>query len=175
MARKPRTDAVLLHLPMEQQKQLCEWLLDGGLSYRAAAAAMDKEYQVKTSATAVFDFYHTVCAPELLRRRSVAVSTAEDIATEAEATPGRWDVAAIDRLKQFVFELMLNPNADPKEVKAVYGLVLKARDQDIAKAKLEAATKSKIEQGLDALMEEIKGNERAMAVFRELKEVVNKA
>ncbi len=175
MARKPRTDAVLLHLPMDQQKQLCEWLLDGGLGYRAAAAAMEKEFKVKTSATAVFDFYHTVCAPELLRRRSVAASTAEDIATEAQAAPGKWDDAAIDKLTQFVFEMMLNPHADPKAVKSVYGLVLKARDQDIAKAKLEAATKSKIEQGLDALLAEIQGNPAAMAIFTELKEVVSKA
>jgi hypothetical protein len=105
----------------------------------------------------------------------VAVSTADEVAAEAKATPGRWDEAAIDKLKQFVFELMLKPNADPKEVKAVYGLVLKARDQDIAKAKLEAATKSKIEQGLAALMEEIKGNERAMILFRQLEDVVSKA
>ena len=131
MPRKPRTDAVLLHLPMDQQKALCEWLLDGGLSYRAAVAAMEKEFGVQTSSTAVFDFYHTVCAPELLRRRSVAVTTSEEVAAEAEASPGRWDEAALEKLKQRVFEMMLNPQADPKETKALFGLVLKAKDQAI--------------------------------------------
>jgi hypothetical protein len=136
MARKPRTDAVLLHLPLEQQKELSEWLLDGGLSYRAAAAAMLKEFNVKTSATAVHDFYHTVCAPELLRRRSVAVSTAEEVAAEAEASPGRWDEAALDKLKQRVFEMMLNPQADPKDTKALFGLILKAKDQSLDERKV---------------------------------------
>jgi hypothetical protein len=139
MARKPRTDAVLLHLPMEQQKQLAEWLLDGGLSYRAAAAAMDKDFQVKTSATAVFDFYHTVCAPELSRRRAVAVSTAEDIASEAEATPGRWDAAALDKLKQQAFEMAMQPGADPKAIKSFFTVIAKAKDQELKERDLALA------------------------------------
>ena len=151
MARKPRSDAKLHNLPLEQQQELCEWLLSG-MPYVAVRAAVLKEFNVGTSTGALHDFYHSFCAPELLRRRAEAVSTADAIAEEAAATPGKWDEAVIDKLKQRVFEMMLNPGAEAKDVKSLFGLVLKARDQSMDERKirlLEAAAseaKRKLEE-----------------------------
>lgn len=169
--RKPRPDAKLHHLSLEQQRELAEWLL-GGMSYQAARDQVAKEFDLETSTGALHDFYHAFCVPELLRRRREAVTTAEDIARDVAESPGRWDEAATDALKQRVFELMLVPSSSPKDVKQLFDLVLRAQKQEIERDKLTAATKDKITAGLDALYEEIKGNEAAVEIFNQLKEVV---
>ena len=134
--RKTRSDSKLLNLPEEQQAQLAEWLLSG-VPYHQAREMVSKEFGVVVLGLAAFsEFWQTVCAPALIARRQRAVTTAEEIATEAGATPGRFDAATIDALKQRAFELSISPGANPKDVKAIFALVLKARDQDINERKV---------------------------------------
>ena len=134
--RKTRSDSKLLNLPEEQQAQLAEWLLSG-VPYHHAREMVSKEFGVVVLGLAAFsEFWQTVCAPALIARRQRAVTTAEEIATEAGATPGRFDASTIDALKQRAFELSISPGANPKDVKAIFALVLKARDQDINERKV---------------------------------------
>jgi hypothetical protein len=58
------------------------------------------------------------------------VSTSEELAEEAEKNPGQFDKATIDAIKQRAFELSISPGCNPKDVKALFALVLKARDQE---------------------------------------------
>jgi hypothetical protein len=134
--RKTRSDSKLLNLPEEQQAQLAEWLLDG-MPYHTAKETVAKEFGVSVSLPCFSSFWEEVCAPALITRRRRAVSTAEEIAIEASATPGRFDQATIDALKQQAFELSIKPNADPKQVKALFSLVLKARDQDLEERRVK--------------------------------------
>lgn len=127
---KPKSNAILLNLPEEQQAQLVEWLL-GGMPYHRAQAMLEKEYGVTVSMGTFTGFWEKVCVPELLRRRSQAVTTANEVADEARKMPGRFDAATIDALKQKAFELAISPNANPKDVKSIMSLVLKARGQDL--------------------------------------------
>lgn len=60
------------------------------------------------------------------------MQTAREIGDDARNRPGQFDEATIDLLEQKALELAIAPNADPKNVKALYSLVLKARDQELA-------------------------------------------
>jgi hypothetical protein len=127
--KKPKS--ILLKLPEEQQAQLAEWLLSG-MQYHQAKELLEKEFGVRFSSLSVFKpFWEEVCTPALLARRHRAVMTAEEVAKSAEAQPGKLDQATIAALKQKAFELAISPGQDPEAVKAVFSLVLKARDQDL--------------------------------------------
>ena len=128
--KKPRSDAKLLNLPEEQKAQLCDWMLSG-LPYHKVKALLAEQFKVATTLSALSSFYQDFCSAALLAQRSRAVGVAEDIAAEAAKTPGRFDAATIDALKQKAFELAIQPLADPRDVKSIFSLVLKARDQDL--------------------------------------------
>ena len=135
--RKTRSDSILLNLPEEQQAQLAEWLLSG-VPYHRAQELLEKEFQVSVRSLSSFGrFWEEVCRPALLARRSRAVSTADEVAASAVSSPGRLDEATIAALKQKAFELAISPGQDPEAVKAVFSLVLKARDQDLDAQKLK--------------------------------------
>jgi hypothetical protein len=129
--KKPRSDAKLLTLPEEQQAKLADWLL-GGMPYHAAREAVAKEFGVEVRSLGAFSaFYSEVCSPLLLRRRSQAVAMAEEIAAEATRSPARFDQATVDAIKQKAFELAISPMSSPKDVKALFALLQKSRDQEL--------------------------------------------
>jgi hypothetical protein len=119
----------------EQQAQLAEWLLSG-VPYHSAKKMLADTFQVSTSFAALSDFYQSVCAAELIARRQRAVTTADEIADCANKMPGKFDAATIEALKQKAFELSINPGADPRDVKSLFMLVLKARDQELNERQL---------------------------------------
>jgi hypothetical protein len=135
---KPRSDAKLLNLPEEQLAQLSDWLLSG-MPYHKAKALVKETFHVETSLAALSNFYETICCSALIARRQQAVSTADEIATAAQTKPGRFDAATIDALKQKAFELSISPMSNPKDVKNLFSLVLKARDQEIDEKQLSLA------------------------------------
>jgi hypothetical protein len=124
-----------MSLPDEQRSQLVEWLLSN-MPYHVVRALVKKEFHTETSMAAISAFYNAECTPALITRRTRAVETAKEIAAEAGKNPGRFDEATIDALKQQAFELAISPGADPRSVKNLFSLVLKARDQDIAEREL---------------------------------------
>ena len=134
--KKPRADAKLLNLPEEQQAQLAEWLLNG-MPYHAAKEAVAKEFKVSCSLSALSGFYSEVCVPALLKRRSQAVMAAEEIAAEASQSPGRFDAATVDAIKQKAFELAISPMSKPKDVKSLFMLLQKSRDQELKSQSLD--------------------------------------
>jgi len=136
--RKPRSDSKLGSLPEEQQSVLCDWLLSN-LPYAQIKAMIKKEFKVTVSLSAISAFYSDFCAAELIARRQRAVSTADEIAAEATKKPGKFDAATIDALKQKAFELCINPGGNPKDVKSLFMLVLKARDQELDEQNLTLA------------------------------------
>jgi len=136
--KKPRSDSKLLTMPAKHKSQLAQWLLSG-MPYHRALPLVKKEFGVKTSISALGTFWETYCGPELIRQRARAVKTAAQIAKEAAANPGQFDVATIDALKQKAFEMSISPGADPKAVKQLFSLVLQARGQDLDEKELELA------------------------------------
>lgn len=134
--RKTRPEARLLNMPEEQQAELAEWLLSG-MPYHQAREAVSKQWGVVCSLASLSRFYSEVCVPVLLRRRTQAVATAEEVADAARSTPGRFDQATIDALKQKAFELAISPLSSPKDIKAITTLLLKNTDQDLKRAEID--------------------------------------
>ena len=136
--RKPRSDSKLLNLPEEQQAQLVEWLLNG-MPYHAARASVEKEFGLRVGISAFSSFWQEACVPQLLRRRSQAAAAADEVASAAAANPARFDQATVDAIRQRAFELAISPRSNPKDVKALFVLLQKGRDQDIAERNLDLA------------------------------------
>lgn len=134
--RKPRSDAKLLQMPEEHQAQLVEWLLSG-VPYHRAREMLEKEFGLNTSLAALSAFWDEVCTPALLARRQQAVTTADELAQEARAKPGSFDAATIDAIRQKAFELAVSPLAAPRDVKSLFMLLLKSRDQDLKNQDIE--------------------------------------
>jgi hypothetical protein len=133
---KPRSDSILLNLPEEQQAKLADWLL-GGVPYHEAKPLVEEEFGVSFKSLKPFEaFWKQVCAPLLLQRRRRMLPLAEARAKEALENPGQFDVATLDALKQKAYELAESPTATLKDVKAVLGLLLKARSEDRADREL---------------------------------------
>lgn len=133
--RKRRSDSKLAQLSEGQEAQLAEWLLDG-MPYHKAQELLEREFSLKVGHTALSQFWQDVCVPLLLARRSRAVQTAREIGDDARSRPGEFDKATVDLLEQKALELAIAPNADPRNVKALYMLVLKARDQGLEERRI---------------------------------------
>lgn len=180
MSKTPST-AKLKLLPEEQQMTLADWLL-GGMPYYQARALVSEKFGVEVKSLNTFsEFYRDVCAPLLLARRRRAVETANSVAKEAQSRPGLFDQATIDALKQRAFDLAIKPSVDPEEVKAVYSLVLKARDQELKlqemeleREKFRESIRTNIDRGLEALYQEISKNQVARELFERFKAAVLK-
>lgn len=133
---KPRSDAKLLNLPEEQQAQLAEWLL-AGMPYHVARQRVAEEFGVTVGIGTFTSFWEEVCAPALLRRRTSAVSMANEVAAAAAQSPGQFDAATIDAIRQRAFELAISPHSAAKDVKALFVLLQKGRDQDLKAEQLQ--------------------------------------
>lgn len=133
---KTRSDNILLNLPEEQQAQLAEWLLSG-VPYHRAKELLEKEFAVSFRSLSCFSkFWEVVCVPVQKARWNRAAKNTDSFAEAVAANPGRFDAATIAALKLKAYELASSPGADPEAVKAVFSLVLKARDQDLANERL---------------------------------------
>lgn len=139
--RKPRSDAKLMALDPEDELRLLQWICTPGCSYlqvRALCAKSRAEggLEIKTSVGALSAFWQARGPEYLIRRRREARTLADAVAGEAAGAEVRWDDATIDLLRQQAFALAQNPNVDPGDVKKIFGLVLKARDQDLQARKV---------------------------------------
>lgn len=129
--RKPRSDALLLNLPEAQQAQLAEWMLSG-VPLHKVRDLVAREFGVEVKSLSSFShFWSEVCSHAYLAQRSRASQMSDVIASEASKNPGQFDAATIDAIKQRSFELAMRPGCDPKDVKALFMLIQKSRDQDL--------------------------------------------
>ena len=134
--KKPRSDAILLNLPEEQQAKLADWLLSG-MPYHEARVLVEKEFGKSVKSLSAFaEFWCAVCQPALLSRRSRALGAASVRAEAVRLNAGEFDIATLDAIKQKAYELAESPDANPKDVKSILTLVLKARDQDLEERRI---------------------------------------
>jgi len=123
-------------LSEEQKQQLCEWLLTPALAYRVIKQMVAEEFQLEVSMSWLSLFYKQHCVAELVRRRAQAVLVTNQIGEEMERTPGNWDQPTLDAIKQKSFEMAISPGSKPADIKQLFSMVLKSRDQDMNERKL---------------------------------------
>ena len=136
--RRPHYGSKLEALTQEQKRQLCEWLLTPGLTYAHIIVKIAKEFRLKISRKPLTRFFKNYCEAELIRRRVEAVSGPRSIAQQIENSPGQWDAATLDALKQKIFELSLSPEFKPTEVMKLYHLILKGKEQELEERRVKA-------------------------------------
>lgn len=143
----------LLNMSEVNQARLADWLL-GGMTYHEANLLVEKEFGIAPSASLgrYSRFWEQVCTPMLLRRRDRMAGTASERAKAAVENPAEFDKATLDALQQKAYELAESPTSNPKDVKAILTLLLKAKDQSLEERRLvllEAeAAKAKEAKGL---------------------------
>ena len=135
---KPSPKAKLLNMPEEHQAQLAEWLLNG-MPYHVAKVEVEKNFGVTASLGAFSGFWQACCSSALIARRSRAVNLSTEVAQEASKHPGQFDKATLDAISQKAFELAVAPGANPKDVKALFMLVLKSNEQGLKQKELDLA------------------------------------
>lgn len=167
--RKPRSDSKLDSMPESRVLELRDMLM-AGASHRNVLDWLAVECGVSVSTSALTSFYKRHCVPVLRDKRRLAAVKAEAIVDDAGRTD--WNTATMELVKQVSFEIMSGEQIDTKTAEKFIKLVLKADAQATDKDKLNAATKTKVEAGLDAMHEEIKDNPAALRAFSAMKEAL---
>ena len=160
---KPRSDSVLLNLPPEQQERIYTWLtegVDGNTSYSTVAEQIYLDFNIKTSVTAVGNFWNKVVAPRRLRLSAQAASSLKEV---ARGTGEDFEEAALAACQQKAFELLAGPNPNPKEVIALFGSVLEARKIRVKQDALELL-KKKYQRDTCKLYLQWQADEKAKAI-----------
>ncbi len=174
--KKPRADSKLKNLAETDQETL--WLLmhptDSTVTaytLEAAQVHVLDEHKVSVGLSSLSEWH----AWYSLKRRMEAAAeranqTAIELAKNSDLTP-----EDIERVAQTVFTSEALQHQDVGAYVQLAKLRLASSKQAIERDKITAAAKSKIEAGLEALLAEIQGNPKALALFNQLKEVVAKA
>ena len=171
--KKPRSDSKLDNLtPESRVMELRDMLLAGASQKECKDWLFTECNGVTTSGDALTRFWKKHCAPIVRESRQLAAVKAEAIVEDSGRTD--WTAATLELVKQVSFEMMSGQATDPKVAEKFIKLILKADSQDQSREKIRAASKTEIEKGLDALLAEIQGNPKAVALFQQLQEVVSK-
>jgi len=142
--RKPRADSRLGLLDEEDKLRLLEWFVTPGMSLerirdQVAKPEEDGGLGIETSRAALSNFWSANSAEYLINRRRQARDLAAGLAEEAAKSPAQFEAATIDAIAQQAFTMAQQPGVAPADVKAMFSLVLKVRDQDVRKKELELA------------------------------------
>ena len=159
-------------MPESRVLELRDGMLSGW-SHEECKSWLATECGVTCSGSALTGFYKRHCVPIVRESRQLAAVKAEAIVADAGRTD--WNTGTLELVKQVSFEMMSGQRTDPKTAEKFIKLILKADAQAQSREKLTQASKTKIEEGLDALFAEIKGNKKAESLFAQLQEVVAKA
>lgn len=173
-SKKNRSDSKLDNLkPESRVLELRDMLLAGSSQQECKEWLLLECGGVTTTGDALTRFWKKHCLPIVNEMRQLAAVKAEAIGDSAGRTD--WNAGTMELVKQVSFEMMSGQTTDPKTAEKFIKLILKADAQDTAREKLKATAKTKIEDGLDALLAEIQGNGKALELFKQLKEAVSKA
>jgi hypothetical protein len=123
-------------LAEDQQAQLVEWML-GGTAYHQCRLLVKEHFGLHVKSLSAFsDFWHAVCSPALLARRARLARSSDERAEAAKKQPGQFDVATIDAIKERAYQLSVSPHAKPADVRALFLLLQKARDHELAREQI---------------------------------------
>lgn len=169
--KKPRGDAKLKTLPDALQEKL--WQVLRRTTNEKAIAWLKEEHGVDTSPSALSEFFSWYPRQATLR---TAASTSDELASTLRKLPElKVTAEQAARIAQVNFEIQAARDRDPALFAALRKGELEAERLRLEREKFEHSKKEDWEKGLDALAEEIKGNEEAEKLFAALQAVLRKA
>lgn len=142
LASGVRTDSRMFTLPLTAFETLASLVFCERVAPKVALAMVEKEGIPKSKLPGISAFYqwqrdflpfYSACS------RRAAVKFANEVADEAKKTPGEWNQAIADKLSQATFELLTDPNRDPKAVKNFVTGVLNFQKLDVQREQLAQA------------------------------------
>ena len=86
--------------------------------------------------------------------------------------PAQWDAATVEKMKERIFTVTMDPASDPKELAELFKAVLKREDLDLTREKLRIEMQSDTERAIAAFADEVKGDPEAEALVQELRKRV---
>lgn len=149
--KKMRADSTFTRLTPEQREEVDEMLLSG--TGYAEVKAWLAERGLHCSATSVADYYQNHVVPARWARVNRRVKQAGKL--EAAGA----DEMTLNELRTLVLEMTLNPAADLKSIKTLYGLVIKGRQLELDARRI-AVLEQKAAQ-LDAAREQLEARKAA--------------
>jgi hypothetical protein len=166
--RKPRSDSKLLNLPDERKSEILDLLDTPGVSLKDARAALARDFGIQSSPASLSHFYSQEKAKRVIARRVESLSVASQIAAEANSRPEQFTRAMTEQIAQIAFELSINPNSSPKDIKTFFDMVLKAGEQDISRRRValleQKATQAKETLG-DSKLSDAERVQRMKQIF----------
>lgn len=122
MTKRPRPDNVIANLPAQLREQVEEMLL-GNIGYYEIVKYL-ADHKVKLSQTAIARYWQNHVLPQKWARNTKAAELLDQIDC------GRIDAATHSAVKQAAYELATTPGSDPKAIKLMYDLCLRAQALD---------------------------------------------
>jgi hypothetical protein len=151
---KPRSDSVLFSLTIEDQEKLNHWLLENhslAEVQKLLATEAPEGMGLKVHETSIRRYYERVMPEYIASRRQSALATARHLKTAIETSRNEFDAPTLDALKQRVFELTISPTSNPDTINKLYRLVLRAKDQELAREKFEYNAAKAIMKNFDKI------------------------
>jgi hypothetical protein len=130
---RPRPESKLGHLNAEQHLQLCQWLLQPGLSLKDITVLVKKEFGIDVKAKALSNFYRTHVAAHLIVQRQQHIDVVCKVNDDLKKNPVEFVPATLDALKRLAWRLSNSDYPDAKILKIIYELVLRSEEQEIKK------------------------------------------
>jgi hypothetical protein len=180
MSRKTRSDSKLAKLAPEQKEMLQRWLVEENISYAKAKDRLFQDFNIETSEAALFDFYRREC---FSLRSSQAKQFAEHVVATLAQDGDNYDQATMAIIRQRAFETAYMEQVKVEDKKsALKDLVLlgkmigdtrkqafREKQLEFNKEKFRQQIKTDVENGLDALLAEIREDPIALELFEKFK------
>lgn len=134
-----------MSLPPHQRETLIRWLTEENIKYPEARERLWQDFGVKTSETALSQFYATRC---FSLKYSQAGEMADTVATEMAARPDRFDAATIALVRQKTFERAVARDGNLDELAILAKILndsaklrLKEKDQQLTERRVSLLEK----------------------------------
>jgi hypothetical protein len=186
----PRSDAKLKNLPREVLDELWDLKAPADAEQKALGlveicGVIRDQYKIEIGKSALAEFYQWLEVQRRMRARETLIDQVKEIiARDATLSPeqvrkaGQRLFMADGILERDVSKFATAASLEGDDYRAAQKdqeIALRKEANAIARDRLNAASRSKIEAGLDALYEEIQGNPKAVEHFQKIKEIVRKA
>jgi hypothetical protein len=185
-----RSDAKLKNLPRETLDELWELKYPSDPAQKALglveiAALLPDQYGITIGKSALAEFYVWLEVQRRMWAREQLIDQVKEIiardaslSAEQVRKAGQRLFMADGILERDVAKFATAASLEGEDYRAAQKdreIELRKEANAIARERLNAATRSKIDAGLDALYDEIKGNPKAVELFQQIKEIVRKA